>query len=62
MIAYRTNGGLFMNYREKPESTRMIKAPMYADGSKSEDCHTEVVERIQKPSSIFFLETYSFTN
>ena len=30
-IAYRTDGGLFMNYCVKPDGTHKIKAPMYAD-------------------------------
>ena len=30
-IAYRTDGGMFMNYRVKPDGTHKIKAPMYAD-------------------------------
>ena len=30
-IAYRTDGGLFMNYRVKPEGIHKIKAPMHAD-------------------------------
>ena len=30
-IAYKTDGGLFMNYRRKPDGTHKIKAPMYAD-------------------------------
>ena len=30
-IAYRTDGGLFMNYHVKPDGTHKIKAPMYAD-------------------------------
>ena len=30
-IAYRTDGGLFMNYRVKPDRTHKIKVPMYVD-------------------------------
>ena len=30
-IAYRTDGGLFINYCVKPDGTHKIKAPMYAN-------------------------------